>query len=104
LEKLHTNSLAEKKDEYKDLFNKTFSEIDDYIRKKSNDNGASLEDDLSEYNWVTKEHSIANLTLLDVSANSHLSNSLFAVKREKIKNLDRVSAYIPNETRKVFLK
>ncbi|MNX91867.1 hypothetical protein D3C86_1239810 [compost metagenome] len=53
---------------------------------------------------MNNEHALPNLALLDSSTNSALSNSLFGLKREKIKLKDRELVYIPNETRKVFLK
>lgn len=48
--------------------------------------------------------SIANLALLRGSDNSALSNSVFAVKRTVILDLDRTGSYIPVSTRNVFLK
>lgn len=49
-------------------------------------------------------HSITNLALLGTRDNSALNNSVFAVKREMILDLDRQGAYIPPCTRNVFLK
>ena len=48
--------------------------------------------------------SIANLALLPGSDNSALGNSVFAVKRAAILELDRRGSYIPGCTRNVFLK
>ncbi|MFN8018965.1 MAG: DUF262 domain-containing protein [Acidimicrobiales bacterium] len=48
--------------------------------------------------------SIANLALLSGRDNSALSNSVFAVKRSMILDLDRRGDYIPICTRNVFLK
>lgn len=48
--------------------------------------------------------SIANLALLDGGDNSALSNSVFAVKRNHILELDRDGSYIPVCTRNLFLK
>jgi uncharacterized protein with ParB-like and HNH nuclease domain len=47
---------------------------------------------------------ISNMALLDANSNSSLSNSVFAVKREKIINMDREGVFIPQATRNVFLK
>jgi hypothetical protein len=50
-------------------------------------------------------HSIHNLCLLDKATNSQLNNSVFDVKREKIKKRELVDGYyIPICTRNVFLK
>lgn len=51
--------------------------------------------------WV---HSLANLALLPASANTQLSNSVFAVKRRLVLEQDRRGDYIPPSTRHVFLK
>lgn len=48
--------------------------------------------------------SIANLALLDSGSNSALSNSVFAVKRERMIRLDQQGEYIPICTRNAFLK
>lgn len=104
LKNLQNMNFENQKDDYKETFKKVFSEIEDYIKKYNSLDLDIIDETLKKYQWVTNEHSIANLTLLDIGSNAHLSNSLFAIKREKIKGLDRISAYIPNETRKVFLK
>ena len=101
---LQAKKLAGETEEYKESFKIIFSEVDEYFRKKSDSDYELIEERGDDYQWVTDVHSLANLTLLDVSANSYLSNSIFAVKREKIKDLDKRLAYIPNETRKVFFK
>jgi hypothetical protein len=49
-------------------------------------------------------HSIKNLCLLDGQTNSQLNNSVFDVKREKIKKRELEGYYIPVCTRNVFLK
>ena len=93
-------------DDFKEEFLKTFSDIDKYNSKINDvESDTEAEEDGDEnYQWTTDDQSIANLTLLDVGSNSYLSNSIFGVKRDKIKSLDKVMAFIPNETRKVFLK
>lgn len=48
--------------------------------------------------------SISNLSLLQRDDNSALSNSVFAVKRQKIIEMDKAGKYIPVCTRNVFLK
>ena len=49
-------------------------------------------------------HLIKNLCLLDKSTNSQLNNSVFDVKREKIKKRELTGFYIPVCTKNVFLK
>lgn len=51
-----------------------------------------------------KIHSISNLCLVDSSTNSHLNNSVFDVKREKIKEREANGHYIPVCTRNIFMK
>lgn len=104
LEKLHGFNFEKNKEDFKTDFNKVFSNVEDFIKRLSNSNEEDLDEEFKNYQWVTNEHSIANLTLLDIGSNSYLSNSLFAIKRDKIKKLDKDAAYIPNETRKVFFK
>lgn len=60
-----------------------------------------LEDDSIGINRI---HSLSNLALLSTSNNSVLSNSVFAVKREKIIELDKNGEFIPYCTKMVFLK
>jgi hypothetical protein len=49
-------------------------------------------------------HKIGNLCLVDAETNAHLNNSVFDVKREKIKNREVAGHYIPICTRNAFLK
>ena len=56
-------------------------------------------DDSIEYT-----HQLSNLALLSQWSNSALSNSTFDVKRNKILEMDRDSDYIPECTRRIFLK
>lgn len=48
--------------------------------------------------------SISNLALLNVGNNAALSNSVFAVKRDKVIEMDKRGEYIPYCTKMVFLK
>jgi hypothetical protein len=52
----------------------------------------------------SKTHSISNLCLVDANTNSKLNNSVFDVKREKIKERELNGHYIPICTRNVFMK
>ena len=49
-------------------------------------------------------HGLRNLALLQKDFNSKLNNAVFAVKRERILELDEAGAYILPCTRNVFLK
>jgi len=59
---------------------------------------------LSEKGSVEYTHTLSNLALLGQSDNSALNNSTFDVKRNKILDMDKTSDYIPECTRRVFLK
>jgi hypothetical protein len=59
---------------------------------------------LNRKNELNNIHSISNLCLLDSVSNSLLNNSIFDVKREKIKKRELEGFYIPVSTRNVFLK
>lgn len=50
------------------------------------------------------DHSIRNLALLGKDKNSSLSNAVFEVKRQQVLAWDRKGDYVPDCTRKVFLK
>ncbi|MFH7018634.1 DUF262 domain-containing protein [Flavobacterium sp. FlaQc-47] len=64
------------------------------------------------YNLINKKadidqniiHSISNLCLVDSHTNSYLNNSVFDVKREKIKQREVTGHYIPVCTRNIFMK
>ena len=49
-------------------------------------------------------HQIDNLCLIDKNTNSQLNNSVFDVKREKIKKREVKGFYVPISSRNVFLK
>lgn len=59
---------------------------------------------MSEQDDREEVHSIENMALLGKDDNSALNNSMFAVKRRKILEMDQKGAYIPICTRNVFLK
>ena len=50
------------------------------------------------------EHGISNLTLLDESTNRGYKNAVFAVKRQRLLELDQAGIFVPLCTRNVFLK
>jgi hypothetical protein len=108
---LPENNGKIEKDDFQELFNKISRYIQDVIQKIDGDltNGAAeVEDDeveeAEEYEWISEDHSIANLALLDSRVNSAIKNSLFDIKRNLILKKDRDGLFIPNETKKVFLK
>ncbi|MFW5871615.1 MAG: DUF262 domain-containing protein [bacterium] len=108
--------------------------LDDHIRSLDNQNNPAFEklikhmkalkvsDDIKQekfdiivnkvYSAIKKEaeidesntHSISNLCLVDVNTNSKLNNSVFDVKREKIKEREIQGHYIPVCTRNIFMK
>src|SRR5690606_37478635 len=49
-------------------------------------------------------HTIQNMALLGLTENISLSNGVFEVKRRKILEMDKVGAFIPLATKRVFLK
>ncbi len=61
---------------------------------------------VSERSGITDndKHSIDNLCLIDKNTNSKLNNSIFDVKREKIKRRELEGYYVPICSRNVFLK
>jgi uncharacterized protein with ParB-like and HNH nuclease domain len=59
---------------------------------------------LSKDDSIEYTHFLSNLALLKKSDNSALNNSAFAVKRNRILGFDKKSDYIPECTRRVFLK
>lgn len=106
LENLSNFEISKKdRSEYLDSFNKTFSEVEKYMDKEVEKLNVIEEIEYLDKNkWLYDIHSLANLTLLDSSSNSSLSNAVFGVKRMKIRGLDQSMTYIPSETRKVFFK
>lgn len=55
-------------------------------------------------NGEVVEHSIQNMALLSSKDNSSLNNSIFPIKKDKIKELDEKGSFIPIGTKNVFLK
>lgn len=60
--------------------------------------------ELSEEGSIEYTHSLSNMALLGQPGNSALNNATFAVKRDKILEMDKKNDYIPVCTRQVFLK
>ena len=57
-----------------------------------------------ETNVGEAEHGISNLTLLDESTNRSYKNAVFAVKRQRLLEMDQSGIFVPLCTRNVFLK
>jgi len=57
-----------------------------------------------EANAGSAEHGISNLTLLDEGTNRSYKNAVFAVKRQRLLELDQAGIFVPLCTRNVFLK
>jgi len=51
-----------------------------------------------------REDGLSNLTLLDQSTNRSYKNAVFAVKRQRLLELDKSGIFVPLCTRNVFLK
>ena len=86
-------------------------EIVDFIKRPQNQASHSIFEPL--YEKVLQvfdefgdeaDHSIANLTLLDSKTNRSYKNAVFAVKRQKLLELDQSGIFVPLCTRNVFLK
>ncbi|WP_434953189.1 DUF262 domain-containing protein [Shewanella sp. HL-SH4] len=58
----------------------------------------------NEESFWEAQHGVANLTLLDESTNRSYGNSVFAIKRQKLLELDQAGIFVPLCTRNVFLK
>ncbi len=95
----------------KEAIESCMMKVSGYIQKSiqqiDNDNVGQISDEVDikkEFDWINEDHSIANLALLDGGLNSALKNSLFDIKRKQIIQKDKDGLFIPNETKKVFLK
>lgn len=81
-----------KKDD-KSITQEIFDKFFEYVKTELSDKGD-----------VEQLHGLENMALLGKDDNAALNNSMFAVKRRKILEMDRAGAYIPICTRNVFLK
>jgi hypothetical protein len=106
----HIKSLNNlKTDDFKDLISKMeiMMKKDDIAEEDFNSIEKEVYEKIKEcFEFENEEnvHSIKNLCLLDKDTNSKLNNSVFDVKREKIKKRELEGYYIPICTRNVFLK
>ncbi|GBU27431.1 hypothetical protein R84B8_00961 [Treponema sp. R8-4-B8] len=107
----HIKSLSNAN--YDDSYNELIREMEEIKALEKIDDGTfeSIEGKVYEtiekcFEFENNEdvHSIKNLGLLDKATNSQLNNSVFDVKREKIKKRELEGYYIPICTRNVFLK
>jgi len=80
------------------LTRQTFAALASDVEAMFREEGARAESDADSV------HSITNLALIQTGDNAALGNSVFEVKRRKVLELDRRGAYIPECTRRVFLK
>jgi hypothetical protein len=83
-------SLDDKNKNQKDIFNQLSAKIIN-VFQENNDGGAEI-------------HTIENMALIGFEKNSALNDSVFAVKRQKILEMDKHGNYIPICTKNVFLK
>lgn len=62
---------------------------------------------LQKFNEATDDvpdHGIGNLTLLDEKTNKSYKNAVYAVKRQRLLDLDQAGIFVPLCTRNIFLK
>ncbi len=86
--------------------------IEDYIERPMKDAGHDVFDPLydrilAHFREDTEEeadHGISNLALLDEHTNKSYKNAVFAVKRQRLLELDQSGIFVPLCTRNVFLK
>jgi hypothetical protein len=105
----HIKSLSNTND---DQFNAIIKKMNIALKKDDLDNEDFNKIVTSVYSLINKiagvdeknTHNIDNLCLIDKNTNSQLNNSVFDVKREKIKNREVKGFYIPVSSRNVFLK
>jgi len=93
------NELIDKMEKMKELY-----EIDNDTFEKMEEEVYDAIEECFEFGSDENIHLIKNLCLLDKATNSQLNNSVFDVKREKIKKRELTGLYIPVCTRNVFLK
>ncbi len=72
-----------------DIFDPLYDRVLAYFKESSDD---------------AADHGIANLALLDEFTNKSYKNAVFAVKRQRILQLDQSGIFVPLCTRNVFLK
>lgn len=106
----HLKSLSNlNNDSYKELISKMEKmmgqdEIDNVAFEYIEEEVYDAIEECFEFGNDENVHLIKNLCLLDKVTNSQLNNSVFDVKREKIKNRELSGYYIPICTKYVFLK
>ncbi len=90
---------------------KLLTDIDGFLELTDGDEAEAAFDPLYERvleyfkeNGEGGEDGLANLTLLDESTNRSYKNSVFAVKRQRLLELDKSGIFVPLCTRNVFLK
>ncbi|EAH5485275.1 TPA: DUF262 domain-containing protein [Campylobacter lari] len=83
------------------LLKKLINNINENIDDKK---FADITNEVFEYFSPEDKHSIANLTLLSLDTNSKLSNHIFAIKRNKLKEDEKNGKFIPLCTKNVFMK
>lgn len=107
----HIKSLSNSNNE--SSYNELLSKMNEMFKKDEIDNNdfENIEEEVYEaiekcfeFGIDENVHLIKNLCLLDKSTNSQLNNSVFDVKREKIKKRELTGYYIPVCTKNVFLK
>ncbi|MFN0292515.1 DUF262 domain-containing protein [Pedobacter helvus] len=83
-----------------DINNRSYK-YDDFKKHSSQILELIPTEDVNESEYL---HNIENLALLGLSENISLSNSVFEVKRRKLIEMDRIGSFIPQATKRIFLK
>ncbi|EAJ4710588.1 DUF262 domain-containing protein, partial [Campylobacter jejuni] len=86
------------------LLNKIKKVINNPNEKIGDKKFADITNNIFEYFGSEDKHSIANLTLLSLDTNSKLSNHIFAIKRNRLKDDEKTGKFIPLCTKNVFMK
>lgn len=87
-----SNKIEKELEDEESITRESFTKLDDeYVSSIFGNESSSI-------------HTLSNMALLQVEANSALNNSTFDVKRRKIIEFDKDGVYIPYCTRMVFLK
>lgn len=97
-----TKKQIEKLDNQDDLINKINTMIQ--LDKIEDDDFRSLQNEIITLFGDDEIDTIDNLALLGVGVNSALSNSIFPIKRQILKQKDSQGEFIPICTKNVFLK
>lgn len=106
---LHIPHIKKRNSNTSDRDSKLLADVNKMLKRKkfSKDDFDSLQSQVLDFlceGGIEQMHTLDNLALLSCSNNAALSNSIFAVKRNKIIQMDKDGEFIPHCTKMVFLK